>query len=93
MLNYNLDDKVEVSREELEESKNYGLKLIAVCCKNSEEEIELIFKSYVNFVPRINETIFLEDGKKCIVEDVFYKPKKLNHIIQMLPCVCAKHIE
>ncbi|HWE95765.1 MAG TPA: hypothetical protein VG269_17505 [Tepidisphaeraceae bacterium] len=82
---------------QLAEGKKLGLQPLHVICYDHEmnrgtsEGVSLIV--FVRFVPRVGESICLEDGTLCEVEEVYHKARRLpNKLVELVATVGAFRI-
>lgn len=100
MLSYDPDQSPKVDPRDAERALQLGLKPIQVMCledaiaKVGTDSASLTFMAFVQFVPRVGEELWLEDGKRCRVVHVIYKPLPFpgERFISMKPVVVAEQI-
>jgi hypothetical protein len=78
-ISRNPDDRPQIDPAKDEEARKVGLKRIQLICDTPEDEPDdpetppVTVIAYSDFIPRKGETIVLQDGKRVLVQDVFYR--------------------
>ena len=93
MPSYDAHDKPKIDPQALAEGKRLGLIPIQVVCDERTAKVGDIggvsFFAFVKFIPRIGETLLLEDGKTCRVYDVIHKVVTTGKFTRLIPVVGA----
>lgn len=90
MISRNPDEVPEFDPVALRSAAATGYRPILIRCDNPNEENEgVTFWSFAYFVPRIGETIILENDSQCRVEDVIFHIKTVDGVATMFPYVYA----
>ena len=81
------DSRIFIQGEEL------GLSPINVVCERPGakvgDESGDSFTAFVKFIPRVGETIQLDDGTRCVVQRVIYKPVMVQQVRTLVPNIVA----
>lgn len=92
-IDYSDDGKPEITSQMFSDAKFLGMFILQIICHNDTGEDHVNFLTLCNYVPRIGETISLEDGTKCKVTDVLNKVKTHTTCSILHHCLIAQIIQ
>jgi len=75
VINYDPDKTPHLDPKMVQEAKDSGMQLVHVICypaRNEPDEGGVDFITLSPGIPRIGEIVYLQDGKGCRVENVFW---------------------
>lgn len=96
MMTRDPNDVPEIDMEALEEGKKRRLVPVGVLCDEPNAKVDdeggVLFIAFVSFIPRIGDTIKLENGTSCRVKAVKYKlvrDPEVPKLLTLMPTVHA----